>query len=131
LRNAASRRTTGGDGTFEIEGLAPGRHVLDVTRTLGGDLVTTALPFGVGDDGGATVVGELAWGSTRVRSTYVRGGRDGEDIVGPSGALGRRRAAAGSAAAAGRGRRVGADLRPGRRDRRPDRVRRGRRIRRR
>ena len=87
VAGASVAGTTAGDGTFEIEGLAPGRHVLDVTRTLGGDLVTASLPFGVGDDGGATVVGELAWGSTRVRSTYVRDGRDVEDIVGPSGAL--------------------------------------------
>lgn len=86
VAGASVAGTTADDGTFEIEGLAPGRHVLDVTRTLGGDLVTASLPFGVGDDGGATVVGELAWGSTRVRSSYVRDGRDLEEIVGPSGA---------------------------------------------
>ena len=86
VADAGAAGTTAGDGTFAIEGLAPGRHVLDVTRTLGGDLVTASLPFGVGDDGGATVVAELAWGSTRVRSTYLRDGRDTEEIVGPSGA---------------------------------------------
>jgi uncharacterized protein YjdB len=77
--------TTADDGTFTIEGLAPGRHVLDVTRTLAGDLVAASLPFGVGDDGSATVVGELAWGSARVRSTYEHDGRATEQIVGPSG----------------------------------------------
>ncbi|MBY0276302.1 Ig-like domain-containing protein [Candidatus Binatia bacterium] len=78
--------TTADDGTFAIDGLSPGRHVLDVTRTLGGDLVDASLPFAVGDDGAATVVAELAWGMSRVRSSYLRDGTDADQIVGPSGA---------------------------------------------
>lgn len=87
VADASFAGTTAEDGTFTIEGLAPGRHVLDVTRTLAGDLVAASLPFGVGDDGGATVVAELMWGSARVRSSFVRDGKDDEQIVGPSGAL--------------------------------------------
>ena len=87
VADASFAGTTADDGTFTIEGLSPGRHVLDVTRTLAGDLVAASLPFAVGDDGGASVVAELMWGSARVRSTFVRDGKDAEQIVGPSGAL--------------------------------------------
>jgi len=75
---------TAKDGTFRIEGLAPGRYALEVTRTLGGDLVATSLPFGVGDDGGAEVRGEIAWGRARATSTFVRDGREIEEIFVPS-----------------------------------------------
>lgn len=75
---------TAGDGTFAIAGLAPGRYELEVTRTLAGDLVATSLAFGVGDDGGATVRAEVAWGRSRASSTYLRDGRELEEIFVPS-----------------------------------------------
>lgn len=80
----SQRGTTADDGTFQVEGLAPGRYALDVTRTLGGDLVATSLPFGVGDDGGAVVRGEVAWGRARSTSTFVRDGHEVEEIFVPA-----------------------------------------------
>lgn len=78
------RGVTAGDGTFRIDGLAPGRYALEIARTLGGDLVATSLPFGVGDDGGAEVRGEVAWGRARATSTFVRDGHEIEEIFVPS-----------------------------------------------
>jgi hypothetical protein len=57
VAGASQSGVTAEDGTFHVDGLAPGRYALDVTRTLGGDLVATSLPFGVGDDGSAEVRG--------------------------------------------------------------------------
>lgn len=84
IADAGASGVTASDGTFAIAGLAPGRHVLDLSRTLGGDLVRAALPFGVGDDGAATVLGEVAWGSARVASRYVHDGRTRDEIFAPS-----------------------------------------------
>lgn len=84
IADAGLRGTTAADGTFEIEGLAPGRHVLELTRTLGGDLVQARLPFGVGDDGGAMVLAEIAWGATRAQSTYALDGRAVDAVFAPN-----------------------------------------------
>lgn len=84
LAGSGRRGTTAGDGSFAIDGLTPGRHTLDLTRTLGGDLVSTTLSFGVGDDGSSSVLGELAWGTSRATSTYVRNGRTLQEIFVPS-----------------------------------------------
>ncbi|HEY8516243.1 MAG TPA: Ig-like domain-containing protein [Candidatus Binatia bacterium] len=75
--------TTAGDGTFQIGGLAPGRHTLRITRSLGGDLVTATLPFSVGERGTASVLGEIAWGRARTTSWFTRGGREVEEIFAP------------------------------------------------
>jgi len=75
---------TAGDGSFAIDGLAPGRYVLELSRTLAGDLVATSLTFGVGDGGGATVLGEISWGSARATSTFTRDGHDVQEIFVPS-----------------------------------------------
>jgi hypothetical protein len=77
--------TTAADGAFRIDGLAPGRYVLQLTRTLGGDLVDASLPFAVGDDGAASVLGEVGWGRTRSTSTLRRGGHDVEEVFAPYG----------------------------------------------
>ena len=45
------RGTTGPDGRFTIDRLAPGSHTLQVTKTLNGNLVSLSLPLTVGDRG--------------------------------------------------------------------------------
>lgn len=84
VAGASQSGVTADDGTFHVDGLAPGRYALDVTRTLGGDLVATSLPFGVGDDGSAEVRGEVTWGRARATSTFVRDGREIEEIFVPA-----------------------------------------------
>ncbi|MEW6268610.1 MAG: Ig-like domain-containing protein [Thermodesulfobacteriota bacterium] len=75
--------TTAADGTFQIGGLAPGRHALRITRSLAGDLVTATLPFAVGDQGTASVLVEIAWGETRSSSRFTHDGREVEEVFAP------------------------------------------------
>jgi hypothetical protein len=76
---------TGEDGQFEITGLSPGRHLLELRVALGGNLASVVTPFAVGDDGSAQVVVELTWGLARTTSVYVTGGVSLKRVDGPYG----------------------------------------------
>lgn len=76
---------TGTDGRFTITGLTPGQHTLRVAKTLAGNLAAMQIPFVVGDDGSAQVVGEVAWGLVKSTSTYTQGGAPAQTIYDPNG----------------------------------------------
>jgi hypothetical protein len=77
--------TTGEDGRFVIGGLAPGAHLLNVRKSIGGDLMSFAVPFTVGDDGAAEVIAEVAWGRVRATSLYLSGGAEQREVRAPDG----------------------------------------------
>jgi len=79
------RGTTTDDGRFVIKDLDPGRYTLTVTRTLDGNLVPVTVPVVVGDDGGGSVVTEIAWGLVRTTVDYTRDGVARREIHGPNG----------------------------------------------
>lgn len=68
------RGTTDDSGRFEIAGLPPGECTLYVSKTVSGNLMSFAVPFVVGDDGAAEVIGEVSWGRVRITSLYTVGG---------------------------------------------------------
>jgi hypothetical protein len=78
--------TTDDGGRFEIGGLPPGECRLEVTKTVGGNLMTFLLSFTVGDDGASEVVAEVSWGLVRVTSLYSSGGSDYRRVWTNSGA---------------------------------------------
>ncbi len=79
------RGVTGPDGRFEIAGLPPGRHLMRVSKTVGGNLVVVEVPVVVGEDGSAEVVAEVAWGRVKATSTYRDGGDEIRDTSAPNG----------------------------------------------
>lgn len=68
--------TTDESGRFEIGGLPPGECTVEVSKTVGGNLMTFSLVITVGDDGAAEVVAEVSWGLVRATSIYTSGGSD-------------------------------------------------------
>ncbi len=84
--DGALRGTTNADGTFHVTGLAPGRHALRFTKTVGGNLMEFYAPIIVGDDGSATVRAEVSWGLVRTLSRYTEADVPMEAIFAPTGA---------------------------------------------
>ena len=76
---------TSADGRFAIDDLQQGRYAMQVTKTVGGDLIDVSVPFAVGDNGGAEVVGEVARGRVRSTSAYEQDGVQIEETSGPNG----------------------------------------------
>ena len=83
--DGVARGTTTADGHFSITGLAPGPHVVHVTKTVDGNLVDVVLSIIVGDDGSAEVVAEVSWGLVRTTSTYTQGGAAMRAVFAPNG----------------------------------------------
>ena len=81
------RGVTTSDGRFDIAGLPPGHYTLQVTKTLGGDLLPVQVPFTVGDDGTAGVVAEVSWGLVRATSTYTQDGAQVIEVHAPNGSV--------------------------------------------
>jgi hypothetical protein len=75
----------GADGRFEISGLTAGHYVMNVVKTLDGNLMSAAVPFAVGDDGSAEVLAEVGWGRVRSVATYESGGAQVRETWGPNG----------------------------------------------
>ena len=65
--------------------MSPGEHTLLVNKTVGGDLMSFAVPFTVGDDGAAEVIAEVAWGRVHVTSLYEVGGVAQREVRAPDG----------------------------------------------
>jgi len=76
---------TGSDGSFSTGPLTPGPHILQISKTLDGNLAAISLPFTVGDDGTVNLVIEVAWGQARTMATFVRDGAMVEEVRAPSG----------------------------------------------
>lgn len=76
--------TTTADGHFSITGLTPGRHRLNVRKTVDGNLLEFIVPIVVGDDGAAEVVAEVSWGMVRATSTYTEGGAERRAVFAPN-----------------------------------------------
>jgi hypothetical protein len=85
IDDADLRGTTTGDGRFSISGLAPGRHLLRVSKTVDGNLLEFVVPIVVGDDGAAEVVAEVSWGLVRATSEYTEGGAAMRAVFAPNG----------------------------------------------
>jgi hypothetical protein len=85
LDDGSARGTTSDDGRFSIAGVAPGAHVVHVTKTVEGNLLAVDLPIVVGDDGSADVVAEVTWGLVRTTSTYTVGGAAARAVFAPGG----------------------------------------------
>lgn len=83
--NGVAEGTTNDEGRFSITGLTPGAHVITVTKTVGGNLMTLSLPIIVGDDGSAEVVAEVMWGLVRTTSDYQQGGAAMRAVFSPNG----------------------------------------------
>lgn len=81
---SAPRASTAADGSFELTGLEAGSRSLELTRTVNGTLVNVTVPFGVGDDGGADVVAEVAANRVKTTSTYTDDGVPVREIFGPN-----------------------------------------------
>ncbi len=81
----AASGATSDDGTFAIDDLPPGHYVLDITKTLNGNLVTAAVPFAVGETGTTDVVIEIGRGEVRTTSRYADESGTVEEIRGPNG----------------------------------------------
>jgi len=77
--------STGADGRFSITGLAPGPQEVELSRTLNGNLVSARIPFVVGDDGGASLVVELAPGQVRWTAVHLENGREIRETGSPNG----------------------------------------------
>jgi len=75
--------TTGADGSFTISNLAPGAYILDLHKTLNGNLVSVTVPLTVGDDGGADVLIQIDLGRVRSAATYTAAGKQVRDVAGP------------------------------------------------
>lgn len=65
---------TGPDGQFVLPGLPPGRYTVDITKTVGGNLIVSAIPIVVGDDGTAVITVEISRGGARTVIEYDDGG---------------------------------------------------------
>ncbi|MBI3784923.1 MAG: Ig-like domain-containing protein [Deltaproteobacteria bacterium] len=76
--------TTAADGSFSIPDLPPGRYLLEVSRTVNGNLLPVNVPVVVGDDG-ATVIAEVGQGVLRTSITYTKDGVVVRQVIGSSG----------------------------------------------
>jgi hypothetical protein len=76
---------TNADGSFAITGVPAGRHILNVSKTLDGNLAAISVPFTVGPEGTATVIAEVAWGLVKSTSTFSQEGHQIQEIRGPYG----------------------------------------------
>jgi len=68
---ADKQGVTSADGRFEIAGLSPGRHALQVNKTLDGNLAAFLVPFTVGNDGAAQIIAEVSLGQVKSISNYI------------------------------------------------------------
>lgn len=84
LRDLDVNGATGSDGRFVIDELAAGQYLMDVTKTVDGNLMAFSVPFVVGDDG-AEVIAEVAWGVVRTTSIYDDGGVEVRETTAPNG----------------------------------------------
>ncbi|MFI5394538.1 MAG: Ig-like domain-containing protein [Candidatus Binatia bacterium] len=82
---AVGQGVSGPDGRFTTGGLSPGSHMLQVTKTLGGNLASVSVPFTVGDDGGADLVVEMVWGQVKSSVTYTHNGALVRVVQAPNG----------------------------------------------
>lgn len=84
LRGAEGRSgSTGDDGSFSIDGIAPGTYELELRKTLNGNLVTVTVPLSVGDDGSAEILIQIEQGRVRSSTTYASNGVQVREIAGP------------------------------------------------
>ncbi len=77
--------TTDADGRFAVETIEAGECSLEVTKTVGGNLMLLEMSITVGDDG-AEVVAEVSWGRVRVASLYTLDGIEHRTIATNGGA---------------------------------------------
>ncbi len=76
--------STAADGSFSVRGLPPGRYLLQVSRTVNGNLIPVSIPIVVGDDG-AQVIAEVGMGVLRTSIAYRDGDVIVREIIGSSG----------------------------------------------